>query len=132
MSNSTVEDSILERLIHLDEARRYTERLSRIPGIRGPYVASSLQWKGRRLYYVVGRDNDSRFRLVEVFRITPAAELEPVPAFQYPLPIRDLFPFDTACLYHPDPWGEAAPSLTTSQLADELRQMSSKDERGKD
>jgi hypothetical protein len=107
----------------LEEACQFANRSSQIPGIAPPYVASSLISNGRRYYYVAGSDNESRSRLVEVFVATTACELEALPTFLYPEPIRELFATDLSVLFAPDPWGGEVTSLTTAQIADGLLTM---------
>jgi len=107
----------------LEEACQFAKRSSRIPGIVPPYVASSLISNGRRYYYVAGSDNEHRARLVEVFVVKPTGELEPIPTFLYPEPIRELFATDLSVLFAEDPWGGEVASLTTAQIADGLLTM---------
>ncbi|MGE6497918.1 hypothetical protein [Cupriavidus metallidurans] len=122
-----IADDGLEQMNHLDNARLYVERQSSLPGVFGPYVASSITWKGRRFYYAAGRDSEGRRRLAEVFRVKTTGELEPVPAYEYPPPFADQFPADMASIFHPDPWGGKVQDLTVSQLADGLRTMMKED-----
>jgi hypothetical protein len=107
----------------LEEACQFAKRSPQIPGVAPPYIASSLISNGRRYYYVAGSDNERRSRLVEVFAIKPTGELEPIPTFLYPEPIRELFATDLSVLFAADPWGGEVASLTTAQIADGLLTM---------
>lgn len=82
----------------------------------GPYKARSLTWNSRTYYYVFGQGLAGTARLVEVFRVNGKGELCPVPAFQYPVPFKELFPTDYAILYSPDPWGGAFPPAKSSEV----------------
>jgi hypothetical protein len=90
---------------YIRQAVEICERYSIIPGVSGPYQAESLEWNGCRHYYAHGMDSSGMRRLVEVFVVGPQALLEPLPAFQYPKPFREIFPEDYAVLYSDDPWG---------------------------
>lgn len=64
-----------------------------------PFGAETLAWRGSAYVYVFGWDSGGRRRLFEVFRQQRDA-LEPVLAFQYPVPLRKLFRHDLDPLYH--------------------------------
>lgn len=85
---------------------------SRLQDVNPPYVAKAFVWHGVQYIYVAGWDTDKRRRLLEVFQKTKDTLIEPILAFQYPLPIRDLFPEDYNVLYSDDPWGELDRSMT--------------------
>lgn len=68
-------------------------------------------------------DNERRARLVEVFRVKPTGELEPIPTFLYPEPIRELLATDLSVLFAADPWEGEVASLTTEQIANGLLTM---------
>ncbi|CAG9185540.1 hypothetical protein LMG23992_05570 [Cupriavidus laharis] len=80
---------------------------SRIPEVSPPFEAGTLHWHGQDYFYVSGWGEKQQRRLLEVFRKTKDVMLEPLPAFQYPLPFRDLFPQDFRLLYRDAPWEDA-------------------------
>ncbi|SPD46691.1 hypothetical protein [Cupriavidus neocaledonicus] len=80
---------------------------SRLPDAHAPFDASTLVWQGRPYIYVTGWDGGRNRRLLEVFQRHPQHFLEPILAFQYPPPFRDLFNQDYDILYSPDPWGDS-------------------------
>lgn len=81
-------------------------RYSRVPDVNPPSEAKTLHWDHDHFVYVFGWDKCQR-RLLEVFRKTRDTSLESVLAFQYPPPLRKLFPQDYDLLYSDDPWGNA-------------------------
>ncbi|MDK3026431.1 hypothetical protein QO239_27880 [Cupriavidus taiwanensis] len=81
-----------------------------VPDVRAPFDARTLEWQGRPYIYVTGWDTKRKRRLLEVFQRHPKHFLEPMLAFQYPPPFRDLFKQDYDVLYSPDPWGESGHS----------------------
>lgn len=56
-------------------------------------------WREARYVYVSGLSATRARLLVEVFRIDHTGELHAVLAYQYPPPIRTLFPDDYALLH---------------------------------
>lgn len=80
---------------------------ARIPDVRAPFEVRTLEWQGRPYIYVTGWDTKRRRRLLEVFQEHPKNFLEPMFAFQYPSPFRELFKQDDGVLYSPDPWGDS-------------------------
>ncbi|SOY58107.1 conserved hypothetical protein [Cupriavidus taiwanensis] len=83
-------------------------------GVPPPFDGGVLVWDSQRYYHVSGRDRNGRRVLIEVFRIGSDESLEAVLAFQYPPPIRDLFPGEYGLLYKDDPWEGAFPPSRTS------------------
>lgn len=81
-------------------------RYSRVPDVNPPFEAQTLLWDRNHYVYVFGWDRRQR-RLLEVFRKTRDNSLEAVLAFQYPSPLRTLFPQDYDLLYSDDPRGVA-------------------------
>ncbi len=73
-------------------------RYCRLADVGPPFGAATLAWRGSAYVYVFGRDSVGRRRLFEVFRDLQDA-LEPVLAFQYPMPLRKLFRDDLDPLY---------------------------------
>lgn len=66
--------------------------LARRFGIESPLEVSLIEWKGHSFYHVSGVDQNGQRVLIEVFRIGALRKLEPVLVFEYPPPIRDLYP----------------------------------------
>ncbi|MFS8932674.1 conserved hypothetical protein [Cupriavidus taiwanensis] len=73
-------------------------RYCRLADVSPPFGAETLAWRGSAYVYVFGWDSGGRRRLFEVFRNQQGA-LEPVLAFQYPVPLRKLFRHDLDPLY---------------------------------
>lgn len=86
---------------------------SLLPDVSPPFEAKTLYWNGHQYVYVFGWDKLRRRRLLEVFINSRESALEPVLAFQYPPPFRQLFPIDYGLLYSGDPWGERTIAATT-------------------
>ncbi|QYY34155.1 MULTISPECIES: hypothetical protein [Cupriavidus] len=82
-------------------------------GVRPPFDGSEFIWKGEHYYHLSGTDRRGRRVLIEVFRIGDDGKLEAVLAFQYPPPIRDLYPAEYQLLYSDDPWEGAFPPAQT-------------------
>nr|WP_238987334.1 hypothetical protein [Cupriavidus taiwanensis] len=66
----------------------YAHRL----GIELPLEVGLVEWKGRSYYHVSGVDREGRRVLIEVFIINSRGTLQAVLAFEYPPPIRNLYP----------------------------------------
>ncbi|WP_063771720.1 hypothetical protein [Cupriavidus necator] len=78
-------------------------------GVEPPFDGGVFVWNGTRYYHVGGIDTTRHKVLIEVFRINAEDKLEAVLAFQYPPPIRDLYPAEYQLLYKDDPWDGAFP-----------------------
>lgn len=78
-------------------------------GAEPPFNSELFEWNGERFYHVSGTDRAGRRVLIEVFKFHDEDNLEAVLAFQYPPPIRDLYPAEYALLYEDDPWDGAFP-----------------------
>lgn len=102
---------------YLREARNACLSYSVPHGIMGPYKSRSLAWRSNTYYYVFGHWLTGAPRLVEVFLVSGKGELNPVPAFQYPEPFKDLFPIDYSILYSDDPWNGAFPPARRWKLS---------------
>ncbi|UIF88189.1 hypothetical protein [Cupriavidus sp. UYPR2.512] len=79
---------------HLDDLAfdpRLTTHARRL-GIESPLDVSLVEWKGRSYYHVSGLDREGRRVLIEVFTINSHGTLQAVLAFEYPPPIRNLYP----------------------------------------
>ncbi|KAF7961438.1 hypothetical protein AWV80_33320 [Cupriavidus sp. UYMU48A] len=66
--------------------------LARVFGIESTLEVSLIEWKGHSFYHVSGVDPNGQRVLIEVFRIYAHGRLEAVLVFEYPPPIRDLYP----------------------------------------
>lgn len=88
---------------------------SPLPEVSPPFEAKSLSWHGRLYVYVFGWDSLRRRRLLEVFRQDPETTLEPLMAFQYPSPFRELFQLDFDVLFSDEPWDELPPREATER-----------------
>jgi hypothetical protein len=73
--------------------------LAGLPDVSKPYIGGHFVWKNRVHYYVAGRENGGRSRLIEVFVIDTGDNLDPLHAFQYPPPLAALFPADYGILH---------------------------------
>ncbi|SOY67344.1 conserved hypothetical protein [Cupriavidus taiwanensis] len=73
-------------------------RACRLVDVGPPFGAETIAWRGSAYVYVFGWDSGGGRRLFEVFRDKDET-LEPVLAFQYPVPLRKLFKHDLDPLY---------------------------------